>query len=70
MWPLMLPLRRKLTLGLAGGLGIVAASKADSQRTLGLCLEKNIGLVTLVPRPCAVRQEVAAWGQQQGALPL
>jgi len=59
-----------LALGLDGVLGIVADSKAYSQRTLGLCLEKHIGLVTLVPRTCAVRQELEAWGQQQGALPL
>jgi hypothetical protein len=26
--------------------------------------------VTLVPRPCAVRQELEAWGQQQLDLPL
>ena len=37
---------------------------------MGLCLEKWIGLVTLVPRTCAVRQELEAWGQQQPALPL
>ena len=30
----------------------------------------GIGLVTLVPRTCAVRQELEAWGQQQPALPL
>jgi len=59
-----------LALGLDGVLGIVADSKAYSQRTLGLCLEKNMGLVTLVPRTCAVRQELEAWGQQQGPLPL
>jgi hypothetical protein len=47
----------------------VADSKAYSQRTLGLCIEKQIGLVTLVPRTCIVGQELEAWGQQQ-ALPL
>ena len=26
--------------------------------------------MTLVPRTCAVRQELEAWGQQQAALPL
>jgi hypothetical protein len=26
--------------------------------------------VTLVPRPCSVRQELEAWGQQQAPLPL
>jgi transposase len=59
-----------LALGLEGIQGIVADSKAYSRRTLGLCLEKGIGLVTLVPRTCAVRQELEAWGQQQAALPL
>ena len=29
-----------------------------------------MGLITLVPRTCAVRQEVEAWGQQHGPLPL
>jgi transposase len=59
-----------LTLGLAGMRGIVADSKAYCKRTLGLCLEKRVELITLVPRTCAVRQELEAWGQQQGALPL
>jgi transposase len=59
-----------LALGLEGIQGIVADSKAYSRRTLGLCLEKGIGLVTLVPRTCAVRQELEAWGQQQSVLPL
>jgi transposase len=59
-----------LALGLDGVRGIVADSKAYSRRTLGLCLEQGIGLVTLVPRTCAVRQALAAWGQQQSALPL
>jgi transposase len=59
-----------LALGLDGVRGIVADSKAYSRRTLGLCLEQGIGLVTLVPRTCAVRQDLEAWGQQQSALPL
>jgi len=59
-----------LTLGLDGVIGIVADSKAYCKRTLGLCLEKRVGLITLVPRTCAVRQELEAWGRQQGALPL
>jgi transposase len=59
-----------LALGLDGVRGIVADSKAYSRRTLGLCLEQGIGLVTLVPRTCAVRQALEAWGQQQSALPL
>ena len=58
-----------LMLGLEGMRGIVADSKAYCKRTLGLCLEKRVGLITLVPRACAVRQELEAWGQQQGALP-
>ena len=59
-----------LALGLNGVRGIVADSKAYCQRTLGLCLEKRVGLITLVPRTCAVRQELEVWGQQHGALPL
>jgi transposase len=59
-----------LALGLDGVMGIVADSKAYCKRTLGLCLEKRIGLITLVPRTCAIRQALEAWGQQQPALPL
>jgi len=59
-----------LSFGLEGVQGILADSKAYSRRTLGLCLEKGVGLVTLVPRTCAVRQELEAWGQQQPILPL
>jgi transposase len=46
-----------LALGLEGVLGIVADSKAYSRRTLGLWLEQQLGLVTLLPRTCALRQE-------------
>src|SRR5262249_40269844 len=59
-----------LALGLASMRGDVADSKAYRRRTLGLCLERGVGLVTLVPRTCAVRQDLEAWGQQQPALPL
>lgn len=59
-----------LALGLEGVRGMVAESKAYGKRTLGLGLEKRVGLITLVPRPCAVRQALEAWGPQQGALPL
>ena len=59
-----------LALGLEGVHGIVADSKAYCKRTLGLCLEQRVGLITLVPRTCAVRQEVEAWGQQHSGLPL
>src|SRR5262245_1106845 len=59
-----------LALGLEGVRGIVADSKAESRRTLGVCLEQKVDLITLVPRPCAIRQARAAWGQQQPALPL
>ena len=59
-----------VALGLDGVRGIVADSKAYCKRTLGLCLEQRLGLITLVPRTCAVRQELEAWGQQQGPLPL
>jgi len=59
-----------VALGLDGVRGIVADSKAYCKRTLGLCLEKGVGLITLVPRTCAVRPELEAWGQQHGPLPL
>src|SRR5207244_13572330 len=59
-----------VALGLDGVRGIVADRKASCKRTLGLCLEQRVGLITLVPRTCAVRQELETWGQQQGALPL
>ena len=59
-----------VALGLDGVRGIVADSKASCKRTLGLCLERRVGLITLVPRTCAVRQEVETWGQQHGPLPL
>jgi transposase len=59
-----------LALGLEGVRGIVADSKAYSRRTLGVCLEHKIDLVTLVPRTCAVRQELEAWGRAQPTLPL
>src|SRR5215470_7285391 len=65
-----LALEECLALGLVGVRGIVADSKAYSRRTLGLCLERGMGLVTLVPRTCAVRQELEAWGRRQLALPL
>jgi transposase len=59
-----------LALGLEGVRGIVADSKAYSRRTLGVCLEQKVALITLGPRTCAVRQALEAWGQQQAALPL
>jgi transposase len=63
-------IEESLALGLDGVKGIVADSKAYSQRTLGLCLEHQMGLVTLVPRTCTIRQEVESWGQKQVSLPL
>jgi transposase len=63
-------INESLALGLGGFQGIVADSKAYSQRTLGLCLEQKVGLVTLVPRTCSIRQEVEAWGQKQSSLSL
>ena len=59
-----------VALGLDGVRGIVADSKAYGKRTLGVCLEQRVGLITLVPRTCAVRPELEAWGQQHGPLPL
>jgi transposase len=59
-----------VALGLEGVRGIVADSKAYSRRTLGVCLEQKVDLITVVPRTCAVRQALEAWGRQQPALPL
>jgi hypothetical protein len=59
-----------VALGLDGVRGIVADRKAYGQRTRGLCLEQRVGRITLVPRTCAVRQEVEAWSQQHGGVPL
>jgi transposase len=59
-----------LALGLTGVRGIVADRKAYRRRTWGLCLARGVGLVTLVPRTGAVRQELEAWGCPQPALPL
>jgi transposase len=59
-----------LALGLEGVRGIVADSKAYSRRTLGVCLEHKVDLITLVPRTCTIRQTLEAWGRQQPALPL
>jgi len=55
-----------VALGLEGVRGIVADSKAYCKRTLGLCLEQRVGLITLVPRTCAVRQEVGDVGPAAG----
>ena len=63
-------IEQSAALGLGGLRGLVADSKAYTPRTLGLCRETGMGLVTLVPRTCAIRQEVEAWGQQQVSLPL
>src|SRR6516162_1635240 len=65
-----LALEECLALGLEGMRGIVADSKAYSRRTLGVCIEHQIDLITLVPRTCTVRQELEVWGQQQPGLPL
>ena len=63
-------IEQSVALGLHGLRGIVADSKAYTPRTLGRCRETGMGLVTLVPRTCAIRQEVEQWGQQQTSLPL
>src|SRR5499427_8010771 len=70
VWKCRWRLRSVSPWALEGVRGIVADSKAYSRRTLGVCLEHKIDLVTLVPRTCAVRQELEAWGRQQAALPL
>lgn len=63
-------IEQSLALNLDGLKGWVADSKAYTQRTLGLCLETGMGVVTLVPRTCSIRQEVETWGQHQVSLPL
>ena len=63
-------IEQSVALGLGGLRGIVADSKAYTPRTLGLCRETGMGLVTLVPRTCGIRQEVETWGQKQVSLPL
>jgi transposase len=63
-------IKQSAALGLDGLRGIVADSKAYTPRTLGLCRETGMGLVTLVPRTCAIRQAVEAWGQRRVSLPL
>jgi hypothetical protein len=59
-----------LALGLEGGRGLVADSTAEGRRTLGVCRERQLGLVTFVPRTWAIRQDREAWGRQQPAWPL
>jgi hypothetical protein len=59
-----------LALGLDGVKGMVAGSTAYSQRTFGVCLEQQMGLVTVVPRTGAMRQEVEEGGRPQSSLPL
>ena len=59
-----------LARGLEGGRGIGADRKAYRRRTVGVCWARGLGLVPLVPRPCTVRQALAAWGPQQPPLPL
>jgi transposase len=59
-----------LALGLEGVRGIVADSQAYSRRTLGVCLEHKVDLITFVPRTGAIRQALEAWGRQQPAFPL
>jgi transposase len=63
-------IEQSVALNLDGLKGLVADSKAYTQRTLGLCLETGMGLVTLVPRTCSIREEVETWGQHQVSLPL
>jgi hypothetical protein len=58
-----------LALGRGGLHGIGADRQASWHRTRGVCRAKRVGLLTLGPRPCAVRQELAARGQQPGPWP-
>jgi len=58
-----------LAVGCAGVRGIVAARQAESRRTLGGGIEPQSDLRTLVPRPCAGRQALEAWGRAPSTLP-
>ena len=58
-----------LARGLDGVRGMVADRKAYGKRTLGWCLEQGVGLITLGPRPGAVRHALAAWGQPPASWP-
>ena len=57
-------------MGLEGVRGVVAERKASRRRTPGVCLEHQSHGVTFVPRTCAVRQALAAWGRAHPAWPL
>jgi transposase len=59
-----------LALGVEGVRGIVSDRQAYSRRTLGICIEHKIDLVTLVPRTGAVRQALEAWGREHPLWPL
>jgi transposase len=61
-------IEQRAALGLGGLRGLEADSKAYTPRTLGLCQETGMGLVTLVPRTCAIRQEVERWGSSKRRL--
>jgi hypothetical protein len=55
-----------VALGRDGVRAMVADRKASCKGPLGLCLERRVGLLPLVPRTCAVRQEGETGGQQPG----
>ena len=55
--------------GGAGGRGLVAARKAERRRPVGGWLAQGRGVLPCVPRPGAVRQARAAWGQQPPVVP-
>ena len=59
-----------LAWGWEGMRGLVAESKASSRRPLGGWLAHQGERITRVPRPCAVRQALAAWGRAPPTLPL
>jgi hypothetical protein len=59
-----------LAVGWEGVRGLGAESQASRRRPLGGCLAHGLDLVTCVPRPCAGRQALAAWGRQPSAVPL
>jgi hypothetical protein len=59
-----------LAWGREGVRGIVADSTASSRRPVGLCLERQSGLVPLGPRTGAIRQELETGGRQPPTWPL
>ena len=58
-----------LALGLDGGRGIVADSKAYGKRTLGLCLEQGVGLIPWSRAPMRSARSWRRGAGQHSSLP-